>query len=90
MPKKHRTIIIGKGSPVASKHTKQLVIFLSVLLFTGVFGLRLATWLGGENKAAVNIFALWTALTACVFLCLSIRELLNIRLSKTKSRLQML
>lgn len=90
MPKRHKTIIISKGSPVASEHTKQLVIFLSFLLLFGILGFRLTTWLGGDNKAAVNIFTLWIALTACGLLGLFTRELVNIRLSKTKSRLQTL
>jgi hypothetical protein len=90
MTKKHRTIIISKGSPVATKNTKQLVIFLCILLLPGYLGFRIATWLGGNNKAAINIFTLWIALPAGGLLVLLIRELVNIRLNKTRSCLQTL
>lgn len=90
MTKKPKTIIISKGSPVATKHTKQLVIFLCILLLSGFFGFRIATWLGGNNKAAINIFILWIALTAGSLLFLLIRELVNIPLNKTRSCLQTL
>ena len=88
MTKKHRTIIISKGSPVATKHTKQLIVFLCVLLFSGFSGFRLATWLGGENNAAINIFTLWIALAVCGFLGLLIREIATFQLDKTRSYLQ--
>ncbi|MEK4721881.1 hypothetical protein [Lactococcus sp. FSL W8-0209] len=57
---------------------------------SGFFGFRIATWLGGNNKAAINIFILWIALTAGSLLFLLIRELVNIPLNKTRSCLQTL